>query len=325
MAVTHPTIHSPVAAKRRRRVRQLLAQWATPAERRVALPVAGMAVGLIVAGVGMFHRASQALTEVPPGYVALVNQQGVLMSDFISQTSTETEEPFDQTTPAQRAHVLHEMIDKELLVQRALVLDLPETTEEVRTTMADAVDAQVAAPLQALQPTEAQLRAYYDAHRTRYSSQGTMTVQNLVLHVGGYENADQTVAQAQADAVEAVYELRSGSGVPYVMEHFGFVDATPQYDSQQLDFAAKLHLGPQLYQVATTLGSGEVSDPVVLNDGVHVLVMQQRQPPSVEDFPTAHAQVYNDYRIALTDETDQQNLQFLRRQAQILLAPGQSE
>jgi parvulin-like peptidyl-prolyl isomerase len=302
-----------------------VAQWASPAQRRVALPVTAMVAGLILAGIGLFHRAPRELTQVPPGYVALVNQQGVLMSDFISQTATETEQPFDQASTAQRAHVLHEMIDKELLVQRALALDLPETIEEVRTTMSDAVDAQAAAPEQAVQPTDAQLRAYYDAHRDRYSSQGTMTVQNLVLHVGGYQNADQSVTQAQADAVEAVYQLRSGASVDYIMEHFGFADASPQYDSQQLDFAAKLHLGAQLFQVATTLGNGEVSDPIVASDGVHVLIMQQRQPAAVEDFSAARAQVYNDYRIALTDQAARRNLQFLRSQAQILLAPGQSE
>jgi len=284
-----------------------------------------MTLGLIIAGIGLFHPAARALTQVPPGFVALVNQQGILMSDFISQTATETEQPFDQTTAAQRARVLHEMIDKELLVQRALVLNLPETIVEVRTAMADAVDAQAAAPLQAEQPTEAQLRAYYEAHKDRYSSQGTMTVLNLVLHVGGYQNADQTVSQAEADAVEAIYQLRSGAGVDYIMEHFGFVDASPQYDTQQLDFAAKLHLGAQLYQVATNLGSGEISAPIVMSDGVHVLLMQQRRPPAVEDFPTARAQVYNDYRIALTDDAARQNLRFLRSQAQILLAPGQAE
>jgi parvulin-like peptidyl-prolyl isomerase len=308
-----------------RRLAARAASWLTPARRPIAWPVAGMLAGLIVAGTGLLHRAPQALNAVPPGYVALVNQQGILMSDFISQTATETEGPFDQTTPAQRAHVLREMIDKELLVQRALALNLPETTDEVRTVMGDAVDAQAAAPTQAIQPTEAQLRAYYDAHRDRYTSQGLMTVLNLVLHVGGFQDADQTVTQAQADASEAVYQLRSGAPVDYVMEHYGLVDATPQYDAQQLDFAAKLHLGNDLYQAASTLGSGEVSDPIVQSDGVHVLVMQQRRSADVEDFPTARAQVYNDYRIALIDDAAKQNLATLHSQAQILLAPGQSE
>jgi len=326
VVVVDPTSHAALQPRHAtRRLTARLAGWLAPARRPIALPIAGMFAGLIVAGAGLLHRAPQALNAVPPGYVALVNQQGILMSDFISQTATETEEPFDQATPAQRAQVLREMIDKELLVQRALALNLPETTEEVRTVMGDAVDAQAAAPTQAIQPTEAQLRAYYDAHRDRYTSQGLMTVLNLVLPVGGYQDADQTVTQAQADATEAVYQLRSGAPIDYVMEHYGLVDATPQYDTQQLDFAAKLHLGNDLYQAASALATGQVSDPIAQSDGVHVLVMQQRLGADVQDFPAARAQVYNDYRLALTDDAAKQNLATLHSQAQILLAPGQSE
>ncbi|HEX4024215.1 MAG TPA: peptidyl-prolyl cis-trans isomerase [Steroidobacteraceae bacterium] len=299
--------------------------WSFSPRRGLALPLAGIAVGLIAAGAAVFRKAPHPITRVPEGYVALVNQQGILMSDFISQTATEMEEPFEQTTAAQRRKVLREMIDKELLVQRAQLLDLPETTIEVRTVMAEAVDAQAAAPMLAQQPTEAQLRAYYEAHQSRYSTEGTMTVRNLVLHVGGYQNADQSVAQAEADAVEAVYQLRSGATVDYVMEHFGFVDADPQYDTQQLDFAAKIHLGSKLYATAQGMSGGQVSDPIVDTDGVHVLVMQQRTPPVPADFPTARSQVYTEYQQERARLAQQRNLQYLRRQAQILLAAGQSE
>ncbi|MGH8257612.1 MAG: hypothetical protein ACRET0_15525, partial [Steroidobacteraceae bacterium] len=150
---------SPAAAWR------LLCGWASRPRRSIALPLAGVALGLIAAGVSVFHKAPAPSTRVPGGYVALVNQQGILMSDFISQAATEMEVPFEQTTAAQRRQVLHEMIDKELLVQRAEVLDLAETTVEVRTVMAEAVDAQAAAPVLAREPSEAQLRAYYEAHK----------------------------------------------------------------------------------------------------------------------------------------------------------------
>ncbi len=289
------------------------------------LPVAGMLAGLIAAGVGLLPRVHQTRGALPADYVALVNQQGILLSDFVSQTATETGLPFEQASQPQRSHVLQEMIDKELLVQRALALNMPEKADEIRSAMVEAVDAQAGAPIAAMQPTEAQLRAYYNAHRARYTSQGSMTVLNLVLHIGGFQNADQTVAQAEADAIEAVYQLRSGASVEYAMEHYGLVDATPQYDTQQLDFAAKLHLGSDLYQAATALGAGEISDPIVQADGVHLLIMRQRQAADVEEFSAARAQVYNDLRGALADEAATQNLQTLRSQAQILLAAGQSE
>ncbi len=306
-------------------VRARIAALASGPQRSALLPAAGIALGLLIAGVGLFGRMPRPASAVPPGYVALVNQKGILMSDFISQSMTELGKPFEQLTAAERSRILHEMIDEELLVQRALVLDLPETTTEVREAMTGGVSAQVAAPVLAEEPTDAQLRDYYEAHRAKYTTDGSMTVRDLVLHIGGYANADQSVAQARIDAAEAVYQLRSGASLDYVEEHFGFTDSGRMIDPNQPDFAAKLHLGDALYATAATLAEGEISDPVSDPDGLHVLVMLRRRPPSLTDFSAARSTVYADYREALGKRAMLENLQILRGQAQILLMPGQSE
>ena len=306
-------------------VRARLAALASSPQRSALLPAAGIALGILIGALGLFGRTPQPLTVVPPGYVALVNQKGILMSDFISQSMTELGKPFEQITAAERSRVLREMIDEELLVQRALVLDLPETTTEVREAMAEGVRAQAAAPVLAEEPTDAQLRDYYEAHRAKYTTDGSMTVRDLVLHIGGYANADQSVAQARIDAAEAVYQLRSGASIDYVQEHFGFADSGRMIDPDQPDFAAKLHLGETLYATAATLAEGQISAPVLDSDGLHVLLMLQRRSPAVTDFSAARSAVYTDYREAAARRTTLENLQILRGQAQILLAPGQSE
>lgn len=316
-----PSQGAPRAAGPLLRARRLL----TDRLRLEWMPSVGIAVGLIVAGAGLFRPAPAPIAAVPPGYVALVNQKGILTSDFINQTQTEAETSFDQTTPAQRRHVLHEMIDEELLVQRALVLDLPETTTEVRDAMAAAVNAQVGAPLLEIEPTDGELRAFYDRHRAKYTIGGTMIVRDLVLHYGTYADADQSLPQAETDAAEAVYQLRSGASLDYVMEHFGFVDSGRVSDGEELEFAAKIHLGPTLYPAAAALNAGEVSDPVVDKDGVHVLVMVERQLPRPAPFSAVRDQVYSDFRAQQKQRATAENLSILRSQAQILLAPGQSE
>ncbi len=243
----------------------------------------------------------------------------------MSQSMTELGRPFSEVTPAERARILHEMIDEELLVQRAVVLDLPETTTEVREAMTGGVNAQVAAPLLAEQPTEEELRAYYDAHRSKYTADGSMSVRDLVLHIGGYENADQSMAQANIDATEAVYQLRAGAAVDYVMEHFGFSDSGRTKNGNEPDFAAKLHLGDTLYAVASKMAEGEVSDPVSDADGLHLLIMERRRPPSTADFASARSAVYADYREDIGKAAQHENVRILRSQAQVILAPGESE
>jgi PPIC-type PPIASE domain len=294
-------------------------------QRTLYLPALAVVAGLLVAGVGLFRAAPRALTAVPPGYVALVNQKGILFSDFRAQVEMETGKTFADATAQERSRILREMINEELLVQRAVVLDLPETTNEVRTNMAIGVNTQVAAPLLAYEPTDAELRAFYDKSRQNYTSPGAMTLQDLVLHVGGYQNANQTLTQARADATEAVYQLRAGASVDYVMEHFGFARSGRAAEGEELDFAVKLHLGDKLYQVATTLHDGEISDPVSDFDGVHILIMQRHQFPKVADFSAVRDRVYLDYRTAASNHATEENLSLLRRQANILLAPGLTE
>jgi hypothetical protein len=289
------------------------------------LPVAAIIVGLALAGVGLFRAAPLPLAAVPPGYVALVNQKGLLMSDFIAQTQVETSRSSAESTPAERSKVLREMIDEELLVQRALVLDLPETTNEVRGSLVSAVNAQVAAPILAYVPSDAELRAYYEKYRQNYTGPGSMILHDLVLHIGGFENADQSPTQALADATEAVYQLRSGASLTYVMEHFGFVNSGRMDDTEQLDFAVKLHLGDKLYKTAAQMRDGEVSDPIPDTDGMHILVMVRHEFPKVVDFSAVRDRVYLDFRAAASSRVTQENLNLLRSQAQVLLAPGQSE
>jgi hypothetical protein len=308
-----------------RRLTRVLRAFARRPHRTLALPALGAALGLLIAGIGLFRAAPTPVTKVPPGYVALVNQRAILMSDFIKQVETEIGGAFNEATAEQRRQVLREMIDEELLVQRSLALDLPELEVEARSALVDGVNAQVAAPILAQAPTDAELRAFYAAHRSDYAAGGDMQLHDIVLHVGGYQNVNQSTAQAEADAEEAVYRLRSGATLDYVMQHFGFVDSGLMDSSEQTDFFAKLRLGPQLFQVASALRDGEVSEPVAAADGVHVLVMERRRPPRFIEFEAARNGVYEAYRKAQMSRVQQENLKFLRGSAQILLAPGQSE
>jgi hypothetical protein len=317
-------MQEPLAAKR---------SWVRRASERViarpgrssVLPVAAVVIGLILAALGMFRGAPAPLSEVPAGYVALVNQKGVLLSDFISQVETATMKRFDEATPEEKARVLRSMIDEELLVQRAMLLDLPETTIEVREAMQQGVEAQVAEPYWALPPSDAELRAYYDKTRSDYTSDGTMIVHDLVMHVGGFANANQSTPQALSDAAEAVYRLRSGASVDYAKEHYGFVDSNRLPAVEELDFVVKMRLGDKLFEAASALGNGEISDPVIEDDGVHVLVMDVRRPASVADFTSVRDKVYQAYRRVQGERATAENVKLLRSQAQILLAPGEEE
>jgi len=300
--------------------------WAVLACQRPARPavLAIVAAGLALLAAGLYRPASSEPTAPPPGVIALVNGEPILMSDFMSEIEIQYTVPFDQTTPAQRAAMLHYMIDNELLVQRSVALDLPEQDTETRTVLRDSLTALITAPVLAERPSDADLKAYFDAHRANYANMGSMTLIDLVLHVGGFENADQSVDQAQADAVEAAYQLRSGAGIEEIKQHFGFVDSG-SVTGEEPDFAAKLRLGPKLYAVASQLSDGGISQPVVVNDTVHLLIMQHRRQPVYNDYNSVRNNVYSDYVEEKKKEAMASYVRFLRSSAKVILAPGQHE
>ena len=319
-----PTVDAKAVGRRGRRFAQLAATLVRRPQRPMTLALAAAAAGLIAATVAVIHPANRDIATVPPGAAALVNQQPILMSDLIQETEQLEGVPFAQTTPAQRASVLRGMIDQELQVQRSLALDVPEQDTDARTALVDSVNGQVITTVLATPPTDDELRAYYASHRAKYATDGSMEYTDLVLHVGGFENASQTVDQAMADAAQAIYELRSGAPMEDVKQHFGLVD-TGKAAGDITDFFAKIYLSPKLYSVADSLDDGQISQPVSDKDGVHILLMQHRRKPVFRDFDSVRNNVYTDYVAAKEAQAKQENVRFLRRGAQILLAPGQTE
>ena len=87
------------AATQRSWRRRVLERVLARPGRSSVLPLAAVVLGLVLAALGMFRGAPAPLVEVPPGYVALVNQKGVLESDLISQVENATMKRFDEATP----------------------------------------------------------------------------------------------------------------------------------------------------------------------------------------------------------------------------------
>jgi hypothetical protein len=87
----------------------------------------------------------------------------------------------DRRTPlddADKRRILDRLIDEELLLQRGLVLGLPERARSVRAPL-------VAATIDLLartnrEPSDAELRAFYDAHREYFTDPGRVRVGQVV-------------------------------------------------------------------------------------------------------------------------------------------------
>jgi parvulin-like peptidyl-prolyl isomerase len=286
--------------------------------RSMVLCAIGALVGLAIAAVGLFSARGTATRSVPPEDIALVNQRPVLRSDFVAQLESETGETFEQATRAQKLKVLDEMIHEELLVQRGLELDFAETDQPTRNALAMAMDQQALAEVTTSQPTQQQLRDFFEKNRARYASDGILTVRHLLVPTNG-GTAEQRLQKAR----ETVGALRAGSSVEVVITRYGLLE--PRNDGDEFYFAAKIHLGDALFAKALQLKEGEVTEPLQQADGVHVVQVLKDKLPVPLSFERARLQVLTDLKNAQQRRLMAATMKFLRERATILIAGDYSD
>jgi parvulin-like peptidyl-prolyl isomerase len=268
----------------------------------------GALIGLLMAGYSLFTARGTSTLAVPPEDVALVNQQPISRSDYLQQLQTLYGVDLGHASAAQRRRVLDDMIREELFVQRGKELDVASTDPDVRSAMVNSVEQEIAADALTAQPSETQLRTYYAAHQTRYASEGVMNVRDFVFARGD--------SKAAAEAAAA---LRSGVPAPAVLAKWRASDSGKTADDE-FYFAAKIHLGDELFEAAKDLADGGVSTPIERADGIHVLLMLKNKKPVPFDYAAARDQVLTDFRNEAIGHLRTGDEAFLRKRANVLIA-----
>jgi hypothetical protein len=294
--------------------------------RSMVMLAGGALLGLVIAGYGLFTAKGTRSRAVPPEAIALVNQRPILRSDFMTQTQAQFTVPFAQATREQRHQVLEDMINEELVMQRGLEIDLPSYDPEVRNALVAGVELEITADVLARQPTAAELHAYYDAHRDRYASEGVMQLRDLVVKT----DAAQPAGAASVTAGQAVTALRRGAALEAVMQRFHLADSGRFMEAGHVDkgdlyqFAVRAKTDDATYRATLALKAGEVSDPIPLGDGVHVIVMIMHRFPVAQTFEQAGDRVWADLKKEAQARVVAANIAYLRSRADILVAPDEN-
>jgi hypothetical protein len=287
---------------------------ASPNPRRALLCYSlGALTGLAIAGFGLFTAPGTSTHRLPPEDIALVNQRPILRSDFITQLESETGAAYAASTPAERRRVFEEMLREELLVQRALELDLAETDQPARNALVATISEQATVQVSTSPPTDAQLAEYFAAHREHYASEGTMQWRALRLAA-----ASPPPPEALARARAAVAALRSRAPIESTMARFGLSE--PERFEENYYFAAEYRLGAGVFARIRNLHDGEVSDPIPTAQGLVVVAMLENHEPVPLQFAAARSQVLTDYQAAARQRLLDSTLQYLRGRAKLLVA-----
>jgi parvulin-like peptidyl-prolyl isomerase len=291
--------------------------------RSLVLLAASALIGLAIAGYGLFTAQGTATRGFPAEAIATVNGRLILRTDFVTQVQTQFGVPFAESTTAQRQRVLDDMIAEELMVQRGLEADLASYDPEVRQALVNGVELQIFADVLARHPTDQQLQEYYEKHREKYVRDGIMQLRDLMIPISADGKPSEETLHAAHKAAKA---LRQGQPLEAVMKDFSLQDSRKLLDSGHIDtgdvfdFSAQARLDPPVYEVARGLKAGETSDPIIVADGVHVVVMLKREPPHQRAFADVANEVWTDLKKDAQDQVRAGNLRYLASKADIRVA-----
>jgi hypothetical protein len=286
--------------------------WRNPAQisntRSFVLMSGGVLVGLVLAGYSLFTVRSASTLVVPGEDVALVNQQPVSRADYVALLQTLYGVDSSHATAEQRHKVLDDMIREELFVQRGKELDVAATDPDVRSALVNAVELEIAENAITAQPSEAALRQFYATHPDRYVSEGILNVRDWMFP-----------ATVLADLPREPAALRAAIHDPQALARLNGRDSG-KTQGDEFYFAAKIHLGEQLFAAARDLPDGTLSAPIRAADGIHILEVEKNKRPVPFDFAAARTQVLSDYRSQAIERSKASGESFLRKRANVLIA-----
>src|SRR5262249_41797527 len=163
------------------------------------------------------------------------------------------------------------LIDEELLLQHGLDLGLVRRDRAVRSQVVGAtVDLLATA---SAEPTDAELRAFYEAHREYFAEPDRVRVRQVLVRV-----ADGDEEAAHARATDATRRLRAGEAFATVRAALGDDEGAPVPDALLPPAKLREYVGETATRTVLEADVGATTDPVRSSMGYHVLQVLERAP-----------------------------------------------
>lgn len=280
---------------------------------RLVLLTLGATAGLLLAASGLVDSWSFSSSSLPANAIARVGGRVILEERYLELL---IDLAADKRTPLNtddRLFVLDRLIDEELLIMRGIELGLPETSPEIRKTIAAAVIVQIAAEAKATTPDEAALRRLYEIDSEYFA-----TTARYRLRWWRIPRSDTEAEQKAASAYE---QLSRNMPIEAVMQSTGLQPEPLLPDLMLPSIKLSDYLGSMLAQQASELRPGEFSRPIAAGGSFHILYLLAKQEAVIPAFEQIQPMVEAEYLRRSGDDALRQYLAWLRERTEIIVVP----
>ena len=239
----------------------------------------------------------------PADTIVLVNQQPVTETALRVARQRSGMLTADISTQGRDQQLLQRLIDDELILQRAEELGILQADPGIRKLLARSAIETVVSKSQALPVTESELVAFYDNHQAVFQQPQRITLQS-----------------AQFDDVETANTTRKavllGQSLKKAASSTG-AEMLPIPLSPLPKHALIRYLGASLTDLALTLSTMEVSQPIIRGDSVYLLQVFENQPTTLMPLEQVRETAMTELKIRQRRDSLATTLAELKQQASI--------
>lgn len=268
------------------------------------LPGLGMVGAVLLLAWGLFISAPP--TTLPPGAIASVNGRPIPANIFHAAVDNLSEGPQGLAPEKLRNHVLGRLIDEELLLQKALALELPFSDRTLRTAIVQAMIALILQQNLALTPEAGEVERFYQENPGLFVRAERLQLAYIRLP-----------APASAQAAELAEKLAAGGDFAAIQAEVMPSPLLPLPDVLLPLSAISAYLGGELAEQASQMQAGEWAGPFFQQDGIYFLYLKARRAEGLPPLAEIYQQVEIRWRREQDDSILRRELEMLRQQATI--------
>ncbi len=239
----------------------------------------------------------------PIDTVVLVNQQPLTESVLHLARQRSDLLMADISSQDRDQQLLQRLIDDELILQRAEELGILQADPGIRKLLARSAIDTIVRKSQALPINEPELIAFYDGHRAVFQQP-----QRITLQAAQFDDLEMANISRNA--------LLLGDSLKKTVSHGGG-EMLPIPLSPLPKHVLVRYLGASLTDLALTVPTMEVSQPIIRGDSVYLLQVFENHPATLMPFKQIRATVMTELKIRRRRDRLAMTLTELKQQASI--------
>ncbi|MGI9433144.1 MAG: peptidyl-prolyl cis-trans isomerase [Myxococcota bacterium] len=284
------------------------------ARRARLLLLLGAAAGLIAAAAGLITGVGRGSAPPAAGEIARVNGAAIPREQLQRTLAALARDKRNALTPEDERHVLDRLIEEELLVQRGVEVGLVESDARIRKAMVAAMIQSIIADVESRQAEPGELERFFEENRGYFASPPRFRLERL-----SFRAADSREPPAErARGARAALDVES---VAKVREDWTDEPVLALPDALLPPHKLREYLGPAVVEAALALADGTWSVPIETPQGWQLVRVVERSEPAPPAFEAVSAQVEAEFRRRGGDRALREYLEWLRSEADVVLAP----